>query len=300
MTVRELIDILSVCNSNADVLITHDFGDYFLCTNLVAENVLRRGPVCLGFEHPADCSVIRKAQEKHRQERDEEKRIEQIEAGIKRLERSLSRLSDNIHALREGSVSASEKAKRQKSAEKCSEFEKELVFMLRANWKYYNPEIEKKYDESVISISFGSSWPNSEYSIQVWSRIGDCCYLRYCISRFLGADEATEFVNTVAQLYPQAYTVLMEAGPYANGFAETLKRGLTVVPMDSLGPSMNEQIMRDLKSASMFLPLRDITKWSAGYIESWEQFLDTSVMNNDVAATLQALYYLYGINRPEL
>ena len=158
----------------------------------------------------------------------------------------------------------------------CSPRVQEGNLIKREWWKYYKPSDITAYGTSLISVdaAFKAEETSDFVSIQVWSKLGEDYYLRYCLNRHLDFPETVAAIQTTQQLYPEARMILIEEAANGAAIIQTLRQKLWIIPVTPQGGKIARvnAVAPAIESGHVYLPEADTAPWVDEYIEQWSTF----------------------------
>ena len=188
-------------------------------------------------------------------------------------------------------------------------------------WKYYLPKDRKEppggncgitaanpaavrgaavpetdtYGYQIISVdaAFKGDTTSDYVSIQVWGKIENDFYLRYCMNRHLDFPETLDAIRNVTRLYPEARLVLIEEAANGAAILQTLQKELFVVPVTPQGGKVARvnAVSAAIESGHVYVPAPHEAPWVYDYLEQWSVF-PNAPHDDMVDASSQALSYL--------
>lgn len=145
-------------------------------------------------------------------------------------------------------------------------------------WRLYDPEDTRLFGTEVISVdaAFKDAEDNDFVSIQVWGKLRNDYYLRYCLNKHLDFPGTIAAIRSVKQLYPRAYTVLIEDKANGSAIIQTLQREMYCVPVQPIGGKVARvnAISAAIESGHVFLPKRRRLREDGGIIEDVEPWVN--------------------------
>lgn len=160
-------------------------------------------------------------------------------------------------------------------------------------WRFYDPKQVTQFATSVISVdaAFKGKEENDFVAIEVWGKVGNDYYLRYCLNRHMDFPETLTAIRTVRQLYPEALTVLIEDKANGSAIIQTLQKEMFCVPVNPLGgkEARVNAVSPAIESGHVYLPQGE--EWLAAFVDQFTAF--PAGKNDDmVDSATQALSYL--------
>ncbi len=162
----------------------------------------------------------------------------------------------------------------------------------RSWWKYYDPDEIMQFATEMISVdaTFKDKDTSDFVSIQVWGKLENNYYLRYCLNQRLDFPATLKAILMVRALYPRAYTTLIEDKANGSAIIQTLQRQITgVIGVNPQGGKVARvnAVSPAIESGHVYLPMG--APWLEDYIRQWSEF---PVGKNDdmVDASAQCLH----------
>lgn len=160
-------------------------------------------------------------------------------------------------------------------------------------WRYYDPKQIPKYGRSVISVdaAFKGKENNDYVAIEVWGKLSNDYYLRYCLNRHMDFPETIQAIRTVRKLYPDAMTVLIEDKANGSAIIQTLQKEMFCVPVNPLGgkEARVNAVSPAIESGHVYLPQGE--EWLAEFVDQFTAF-PAGKHDDMVDSATQALSYL--------
>lgn len=163
----------------------------------------------------------------------------------------------------------------------------------RAWWRYYDAKNPPLFATSVVSVdaTFKGNTENDFVAIEVWSKIGNDYYLRYCLNQHMDFPQTLEAIRTVKQLYPDAMTVLIEDKANGSAIIQMLQKEMFCVPVQPKGgkEARVNAIAPAIESGHVFLPQGE--EWLAAFVDQFTAF-PAGKHDDMVDSASQAISYL--------
>lgn len=143
-------------------------------------------------------------------------------------------------------------------------------------WRYYDPREVRRFATEMISVdaAFKDKDSNDFVSIQVWGKLGNDYYLRYCLNQHLDFPGTVAALRTVRQLFPAAKTVLIEDKANGSAIIQTLRREMFCIPINPQGGKVARvnAIAPAIESGHVFLPNPESAPWVSVFIDQFSVF----------------------------
>ena len=160
-------------------------------------------------------------------------------------------------------------------------------------WRYYESKDVPAFATSVISVdaAFKGGEENDFVAIEVWGKIGNDYYLRYCLNRHMDFPQTLAAIRTVRSLYPEAMSVLVEDKANGSAIIQTLQKEMFCIPVTPMGgkESRVNAVSPAIESGHVYLPQGE--EWVDAFVDQFTAF--PAGKNDDmVDSATQALQYL--------
>lgn len=143
-------------------------------------------------------------------------------------------------------------------------------------WRLFDQEETKLFGTEVISVdaAFKDAEDNDFVSIQVWGKLRNDYYLRYCLNQHLDFPGTIAAIRTVKQLYPRAATVLIEDKANGSAIIQTLQREMYCIPVQPIGGKVARvnAISAAIESGHVYLPDPAQAPWVNDFIDQFTAF----------------------------
>ncbi len=174
----------------------------------------------------------------------------------------------------------------------CAPRREEGNLIRRAWWRRYDPAQIERFASELISVdaAFKGGEDNDFVSVQVWGKLGENYYLRYCLNRHLDFPGTLAAIRAVARLYPAARAVLIEDKANGPAIIRTLQRELFCIPVNPLGGKLARvhAIAPAIEAGHVFVPIAEKADWAEDFIEQFTAF-PNGAHDDMVDAASQAL-----------
>lgn len=162
-------------------------------------------------------------------------------------------------------------------------------------WKHYHPDEIARFATEIVSVdaTFKDKETSDFVSIQVWGKLGNDYYLRYCLKKRLNFPDTLNALRTVSALYPTAKATLIEDAANGSAIIQVLQRSMFVIPVTPLGGKISRvnAVSPAIQSGHVFLPYPEDAPWVEDYIDEWSAF-PNGKNDDQVDCSSQALHYL--------
>lgn len=175
----------------------------------------------------------------------------------------------------------------------CSPRAEEGNLVKRSWWRFYDKKSITEFASSVISVdaTFKDGEENDFVAIEVWGKIGNDYYLRYCLNRHMDFPETVKAIRTVRKLYPDALAVLIEDKANGSAIIQTLQKEMFCVPVNPKGgkEARVNAVSPAIESGHVYLPSGE--PWLHEFVDQFTAF--PAGKNDDmVDSASQALSYM--------
>ena len=175
----------------------------------------------------------------------------------------------------------------------CSPRTEDGNLVKRSWWRYYDPQAVNAFASSVISVdaTFKGGEDNDFVAIEVWGKIGNDYYLRYCLNRHMDFPDTLKAIRTVRELYPDALAVLIEDKANGSAIIQTLQKEMFCVPVNPKGgkEARVNAVSPAIESGHVYLPSGE--PWVHEFVDQFTAF--PAGKNDDmVDSASQALSYM--------
>ena len=175
----------------------------------------------------------------------------------------------------------------------CSPRAEEGNLVKRSWWRYYDPKAVTEFATSVISVdaSFKGGEENDFVAIEVWGKVDNDYYLRYCLNRHMDFPETVKAIRAVRKLYPEALAVLIEDKANGSAIIQTLQKEMFCIPVNPKGgkEARVNAVSPAIESGHVYLPEGE--PWLYEFVDQFTAF--PAGKNDDmVDSATQALSYM--------
>lgn len=143
-------------------------------------------------------------------------------------------------------------------------------------WRYFNPKEIRTFATEMVSVdaAFKDGDQNDFVSIQVWGKLGNDYYLRYCLNQHLDFPGTVAALRTVRQLFPAARTVLIEDKANGSAIIQTLRKEMFCIPINPQGGKVARvnAIAPAIESGHVYLPDPESSPWVETFIDQFTVF----------------------------
>ncbi len=163
----------------------------------------------------------------------------------------------------------------------------------RSWWRYYDTGEITRFAREVISVdaAFKGGERNDFVAIEVWGKIGNDYYLRYCLNRHMDFPQTIRAIRMVRTLYPQALTILIEDKANGSAIIQTLQKEMFCVPVTPLGgkEARVNAVSPAIESGHIYLPRGE--EWVGAFVDQFTAF-PVGKHDDMVDSATQAISYL--------
>ncbi len=160
-------------------------------------------------------------------------------------------------------------------------------------WKYYDPAKVAVFGTEIISVdaAFKGNDNNDFVAIEVWGKLGNDYYLRYCLNRHMDFPDTLAAIRTVRRLYPRAMAVLIEDKANGSAIISVLQKEMFCIPVTPKGgkEARVNAVAPAIESGHVYLPEGEA--WAADFVDQFTAF-PAGKHDDMVDSATQALSYL--------
>ena len=158
-------------------------------------------------------------------------------------------------------------------------------------WQYYDPKTIDAFGTECISVdaAFKDGKDNDYVSIQVWGKLQDNYYLRYCCNEHLDFAATVKKIQIVRGAYPKAARLYIEDKANGSAIIQTLQREMPgVIGVNPLGGKIARvnAVSAMIETGHVYLPQG--APWLEDYLKQWSEF-PAGKHDDMVDASTQAL-----------
>jgi len=143
-------------------------------------------------------------------------------------------------------------------------------------WQYYDPLEIRSFATEIISVdaTFKDGDKSDFVSIQVWGKLDNNYFCRYCLNKRLDFPGTIAALRSVKTLFPKAYTVLIEDKANGSAIIQTLRREMFCIPINPQGGKVSRvnAIAPAIESGHVYLPLPEKAPWVNRFIDQFCSF----------------------------
>ena len=165
-------------------------------------------------------------------------------------------------------------------------------------WRYYDPKDITAFGSTVISVdaTFKDAATNDFVAIEVWSKLGNNYYLRYCMNRHLDFPNTVQAIRLVKKLFPEAQHILIEDKANGSAIIQTLRSEfvgvISITPKGGKVSRVNA-VAPAIESGNVYVPIN--TTWAEEFIDEFSAF-PAGKHDDRVDSASQALSYMLYTN----
>ena len=167
----------------------------------------------------------------------------------------------------------------------------------RSWWQYSDKSEKTRFAREVISVdaAFKGEERNDFVAIEVWGKIGNDYYLRYCLNRHMDFPETIRAVRMVQAQYPQARTVLIEDKANGSAIIQMLQKEMFCVPVTPMGgkEARVNAVSPAIESGHVYLPRGE--EWVGSFVDQFTAF-PVGKHDDMVDSATQAISYLLHVS----
>lgn len=142
-------------------------------------------------------------------------------------------------------------------------------------WKYYDRKEITAFATTVISVdaTFKDAEDNDYVAIEVWGKLGNNYYLRYCINQHLNFPATVQMIRLVKRLFPESQYILVEDKANGSAIIQTLRSEfvgvIAVTPKGGKIARVNA-VSPAIESGNVYLPYGEL--WAEGFVDQFTAF----------------------------
>ena len=142
-------------------------------------------------------------------------------------------------------------------------------------WKFYDKKDITSFGTTVISVdaTFKDMDTNDFVAIEVWSKLGNNYYLRYCLNKHLDFPKTLQAIRLLKQLFPETMYILVEDKANGSAIIQTLRSefvGIISVTPRGGKVSRVHSISPAIESGNVFLPKDEL--WAEEFVDQFSKF----------------------------
>lgn len=163
----------------------------------------------------------------------------------------------------------------------------------RTWWRYYDTEEVKNFATDIISVdaAFKGNDNNDFVAIEVWGKLNNDYYLRYCLNKHMDFPQTIEAIRTVKRLYPNAMSVLIEDKANGSAIIQTLQKEMFCIPVNPQGGKVARvsAVSPAIESGHVYVPSG--AAWLYEFLDQFSAF-PAGKHDDMVDSATQAIHYL--------
>ena len=142
-------------------------------------------------------------------------------------------------------------------------------------WKYYDRRDITAFATTVISVdaTFKDAEDNDFVAIEVWSKLGNNYYLRYCLNQHLNFPNTVQAIRLMKRLFPESQYILVEDKANGSAIIQTLRSEfigvIAVTPKGGKVARVNA-ISPAIESGNVFIPMDE--PWAEEFVDQFTAF----------------------------
>lgn len=160
-------------------------------------------------------------------------------------------------------------------------------------WRYFDPKDITTFGTNIVSVdaNFKGKEENDFVAIEVWGKLGNDYFLRYCLNKHMDFPETLQALRVVRQLYPEAQRVLIEDKANGSAIIQTLQKEMFCIPIEPKGGKVARvnAVSPAIESGHVYLPKGEA--WASAFVDQFTAF-PASKNDDMVDSASQALSYL--------
>ena len=142
-------------------------------------------------------------------------------------------------------------------------------------WKYYERSDIPAFATTVISVdaTFKDAEDNDFVAIEVWGKLGNNYYLRYCVNQHLNFPSTVQMIRLVKRLFPESQYILVEDKANGSAIIQTLRSEfigvIAVTPKGGKVARVNA-VSPAIESGNVFIPKGEL--WAEEFVDQFTAF----------------------------
>lgn len=161
-------------------------------------------------------------------------------------------------------------------------------------WRYYDRKDITAFGTTVISVdaAFKDAEDNDFVAIEVWSKLGNNYYLRYCLNQHLNFPNTVQMVRLIKRLFPESQYILVEDKANGSAIIQTLRSefiGVIAVTPKGGKTSRVHAVSPAIESGNVFIPMDEA--WAEDFIDQFSAF-PAAPHDDMVDSATQALSFM--------
>lgn len=142
-------------------------------------------------------------------------------------------------------------------------------------WRYYDRNEVRAFGTTVISVdaTFKDAEDNDFVAIEVWGKLGNNYYLRYCVNQHLNFPGTVQMIRLVKRLYPESQYILVEDKANGSAIIQTLRSEfvgvISVTPKGGKVSRVNA-ISPAIESGNVYVPRGEL--WAEELVDQFTAF----------------------------
>lgn len=142
-------------------------------------------------------------------------------------------------------------------------------------WKYYERSDIPAFATTVISVdaTFKDAEDNDFVAIEVWGKLNNNYYLRYCLNQHLNFPSTVQAIRLVKRLFPESQYILVEDKANGSAIIQTLRSEfigvIAVTPKGGKVARVNA-VSPAIESGNVFIPKGEL--WAEEFVDQFTAF----------------------------
>ena len=142
-------------------------------------------------------------------------------------------------------------------------------------WRYYDRTEIKQFATTVISLdaTFKDAEDNDFVAIEVWGKLGNNYYLRYCLNQHMDFPNTLQAIRLVKRLFPESQYIVIEDKANGSAIIQTLRHefiGVIAVTPKGGKVSRVNAIAPAIESGNVYLPKGEL--WAEEFVDQFTAF----------------------------
>lgn len=142
-------------------------------------------------------------------------------------------------------------------------------------WRYYDRKEIPTFATTVISVdaTFKDAEDNDFVAIEVWGKLNNDYYLRYCVNQHLDFPGTVQMIRLVKRLYPESQYILIEDKANGSAIIQTLRSEfigvISVTPKGGKVSRVNA-VAPAIESGHVYVPREEL--WAEELVDQFTAF----------------------------
>ena len=161
-------------------------------------------------------------------------------------------------------------------------------------WKYYDRRDIPAFATTLISVdaAFKDADDNDFVAIEVWGKLGNNYYLRYCLNQHLNFPNTVQAIRLMKRLFPESQYILVEDKANGSAIIQTLRSefiGVIAVTPKGGKVARVHAVSPAIESGNVFIPMDEA--WAEEFVDQFTAF-PAAAHDDMVDCASQALSFM--------